>query len=211
MDLKPSHLPLIKMLVFVFAGVIFPVFMLGASAYNLYQTSNQFKEMSQQQLSIKELNELKNIMKSPYDYGIISIIYMEKQAHKIFIHKQTMKIASMYIGYAVLSVGVMMLFLGIETKKQNDINGNFMGLTFNIKSGSGGIIIFLLGASMIIIPGSINNKYQTPGIPGYGSGAPSNISQIKNNVLYIYQQCNKQTALSKDQCFTQSINSSFKG
>lgn len=55
-------------------------------------------------------------MKNPYDYGIISIIYMEKQAHKIFIHKQTMKIASMYIGYAILIVGVMMLFLVSKQK-----------------------------------------------------------------------------------------------
>lgn len=211
MILKRSSLPLIKTLVFLLTGVIFPVFMLGASAYNLYQTSNQFKEMSQQQISVKELSELKSMMTSPYDYGITSIIYMEKQAHKIFIHKQIMKIASMYIGYAVLSIGVMMLFLGIETKSQNDINGNFMGLTFNIKSGSGGIIVFLLGAIMIIIPGSINNKYQTPGIPAFGAGSSVDIRQIKSNVLYIYQQCNKQTTLPKDQCFTQSINSSFKG
>lgn len=211
MTLKRSSLTFFKTVVFILTGVIFPVFMLCASAYNLHQTSVQFKELSNKQLSLAELNELKNMMKTPYDYGTFSTIYMEKQTHDIFVNKQTMKIAAMYIGYAVLSVGIMMLFLGIETKEQQDINGNFMGLTFNIKSGSAGVIIFLFGAIMVIIPGSINNKYQTPGFPAYSSATSQDSGKLRKSILYLYQKCNEQQSIPKDQCFTQSINKSFGG
>lgn len=202
----------IKKIAFLTLGIIFPLFMLGASIYNLHSTSNRLSLLNEQRSAVSEMQSIKALIKTPNDYSIFSMMYLEQQTHDALILKQIMKITSMYIGYAVLSIGVMMIFLGVETKSQSDINGNLIGLTFNVKSGSAGVIVFLFGAIMVLMPGVLGNSYKTPGIPSFNSNnidttvySTPETQEYKSQILSIYQLCQTLPDDKRDTCFQQSI------
>lgn len=83
-----------------------------------------------------------------------------------------MKNTVMHIGYATISLGLSLILLGIkEENGGGEAKIAAPGITFDVKTGSTGAYVFVIGALMATVGGSLPNKYQGSTIPVYDKTA----------------------------------------
>ena len=82
------------------------------------------------------------------------------------INKQIMKVTIMQIGFAVISVGMMFIVLGINDGGASG-GAEVSGFKFDFKSGSTGVVVFVVGALMATAGGVLKNDYNTVPIPEF--------------------------------------------
>ncbi|GGD00204.1 hypothetical protein GCM10011396_54650 [Undibacterium terreum] len=119
------------------------------------------------------------------DYLLYSLMQSEYANLKTMTNKQIMKVAVMHIGFAIISVGLMFIVLGIN-EGGVDGSGESTGVKFNLKIGSTGVALFASGALMSGAAGLLINEYKTVSIPTYAGGATQ--GDIRDMAL-IYSQC----------------------
>lgn len=114
---------------------------------------------------------------SANDYAFATTVYLESSNEYVMESKLRTKQVVVTIGFAVMSLGLALLLLGID-------GGGFEGevagtgpATIKLKAVSSGITVFLLGAALSGGGAFISNAYGTVGGPSYvsesdGAGPP---------------------------------------
>jgi hypothetical protein len=82
-----------------------------------------------------------------------------------FINKQKMKTSVMFIGLAVICIGMSFIMLGVN-QGGGELSSN-SELNFNLTIGSTGLAAILIGAYLVFSGGTTNNEYRPGGIPGF--------------------------------------------
>ena len=137
------------------------------------------------------------------DYALFSLLYVEHANQKTMINKQVMKTAIVNIGFAVMSIGLMLIVLGIE-RGGADSTVTVRDISFNIKTGSSGVAIFIVGAIMATLGGVLKNDYQTSQIPDYEHVPERPLSPALLQSREAYSKCSTYGE-SFETCFAQAF------
>ena len=108
-----------------------------------------------------------------FDYGFASLVLTETSNRQVMLNKQYMKMAVVHVGFAVLSVSLMFIFMGIEAGGIDlTVAHEPSKLSAAAKITSTGVLVFVLGAAMVTVGGVLPNEYTASEIPAYNA-APS--------------------------------------
>lgn len=157
----------IKLIASIVFGIFLPVLIL----FQAYSGMASLKDDVVYNVTTSDLamnlGEAKENLDNPNDYALFSLLYVEHANQKTMINKQILKTSVMHIGFAVISIGMMLIILGIE---QGGVEGAFssQGVSFDFKTGSTGVAVFCVGALMATIGGVLKNEYTTSTIPSFG-------------------------------------------
>lgn len=110
------------MLQFNYIWCFFPV----AILFQSYQGITSLRSDVSYRTTIEDLSDnffsVKEKIDSANDYALYSLLYVEHANQKTMLNKQVMKPTIVLIGFAVISVGMMLIILGIHEKEgSNDI------------------------------------------------------------------------------------------
>jgi hypothetical protein len=143
--------------------------------------------------------EAKPHLQGANDYALYSIIAAERTNQSVVINKQIMKIVVMQIGFAVASIGIMFIILGISDGGADGVVG-WGTFKFDFKTGSTGVVVFVLGAAMATAGGVLKNEYATVPIPGFvqAVGAPTGPDP---QTLSDFKQCRQFGGAVAQECF----------
>lgn len=120
------------------------------------------------------------------DYALLALADSERANLAVTINKQVMKIVVIYMGFAVMSFGIMFIVLGF-TDGPVRLDGAGAGMTLNVQFSSVGAAVFVLGAAMSAGGGLLRNEYRTVGLPQFrdASGTP----KLQGRVGEVVGQC----------------------
>jgi len=138
------------------------------------------------------------------DYALFSLMFVEHGNQRTMINKQRTKTAVVNIGFAVLSIGMMLIILGFEGRKDQNMDAGvaFGELKFNLKTGSAGIGIFVIGAMIATLGGVLKNDYQTSQIPQFEGTRNGDAAGLYAKSIEAYKACSAKTS-GVELCFTQ--------
>ena len=188
----------------VIFGVIFPVIILFQSYLSINSLRDDVAYKTTMAELVSNLSDAKKYLLSANDYALYSLLYVEHANKKTMINKQVMKSTVVYIGFAVISVGMMLIILGIKEEGETgaEAHAEAGGIKFDFKTGSTGVAMFCVGAVMATIGGVLKNDYQTSEIPKYESMAISGSRIAYQKSIAAYRSCSKQ-GKNFEPCFSQ--------
>lgn len=182
-------------------GVIVPAIILFQSMMGLAALSTSINEADKEDV-VSLTSKLKSINPNGNDYSFVSLINSERSNKKVMVSKQIMKVSVMQIGFAVISLGMMLIVLGINDGGI-EASADHQRLRFDFKTGSSGIVIFLVGASMAAAGGILKNDYTTVQLPNYlYISSSQELPANDKNILHNYQECKLRYATRLEECFT---------
>ena len=148
-------------------GLIIPVYLLINVSHSISKLNEEINMKEGLNEVIINFKKIKVDLKTPDDYALISMLAAENANQKTMINKQIMKVAVIQIGFSVISIGLFFIVLGFNDGgvDANAGNGEF---TFNVKTGSTGLVAIIIGASMATMGGIMKNEYRTVQVPIYG-------------------------------------------
>ncbi|CAH1202628.1 conserved membrane hypothetical protein [Candidatus Nitrotoga sp. BS] len=147
-------------------GVIVPLVILAQAYVGLASLSTNINNTKTSDDLVHTLSTVKKSLSNGNDYALFSLLYTENANQKTMINKQIMKVTIMQIGFAVSSVGMMLILLGFNDGGASG-TAEVSGMKFDFKSGSTGVVAFLAGALMATAGGVLKNDYATVPIPEY--------------------------------------------
>lgn len=168
-------------------GVVVPLFILAQAYIGLASLGKDVGYTNTQDDLIQTLSTAKQSLANGNDYALFSLLYTEHANQKTMVNKQIMKVAIMQIGFAVTSIGMMLIILGFNDGGASG-STEVSGMKFDFKSGSTGVVVFLAGALMATAGGVLKNDYNTVPIPEYVY-VESNQDHTKSINAYI--ECKK--------------------
>jgi len=180
----------------VIFGVIFPVYVLFQAYQGVAGLQNNVSYNKTLTQLVADFADAKKNIDSVNDYALFSLMYVEHGNQKTMINKQTMKAAIVHIGFAVMSIGMMLLILGIN-------NGGIEGsagtenLKFDFKTGSTGIAVFVIGSVMATVGGILKNEYSSSTIPMYEGAGNEQYAKSVN----AYKSCFTSKSENPEKCF----------
>jgi hypothetical protein len=137
------------------------------------------------------------------DYALVSLINAESTNQKTMINKQIMKSAVVQIGFAVISIGMMFVVLGFSGGGL-DVQAKSEGITFDVKTGSTGLAVVVIGAVMVTLGGVLKNDYSTVELPGF-LGADSRDIKFIESAFKACEKAGNESAA----CFWSFANRTF--
>ena len=191
----------------VLFGVVFPVYVL----FQAYQGISSLKDDVAYKNSttglVGEFADVSTNMHSANDYALFSLMYVEYANQKTMINKQIMKATIIHTGFAVISIGMMLIILGIN---EGGIEGSAEAgsINFDFKTGSTGAGVFVIGALMATAGGVLKNDYSTSKIPMYGEVGP-NANYARS--INAYKSCYAKNAEHPERCFVSLFMQINKG
>lgn len=194
----------IRNLAVIIFGVIFPVVIL----FQAYMGINSLRNDVAYKTTISDLvtnfSDSKKHLLNANDYALYSLLYVEHANQKTMINKQVMKSTVVHIGFAVISVGMMLIILGIKEEGASGAEAEIEahGIKFDFKTGSTGVAMFCVGAIMATIGGVLKNEYQTAEIPSYVSINQPAVLIDFNKSIEAYKACS-QKGDDFETCFSQ--------
>ena len=149
-------------------GVVVPLFILAQAYIGLASLGKDVGYTNTHEDLIHTLSTAKQslALANGNDYALFSLLYTENANQKTMINKQIMKVAVMQIGFAVTSIGMMLIILGFNDGGASGV-AEVSGMKFDFKSGSTGVVVFFAGALMATAGGVLRNDYNTVPIPEY--------------------------------------------
>jgi hypothetical protein len=199
-------------LAIIFFGVLVPIALLFAAYHNLEEVSKGLKNYDSAAELQQHYTSLNKTLASANDYILFSLMYVEQSNQKTMLNKQAMKLTIIYIGFAVMSIGLMFMMLGINDGG-GEGGGKLAGTEFNFKTTSTGLIVFIAGALMASGGALLNNQYITAAIPGYiqvfNKSETSNHDKSEKLVA-LYKSCRKYDEGKFQQCLAAMIKSLYK-
>ncbi|MDH5668829.1 MAG: hypothetical protein OEY86_12530 [Nitrospira sp.] len=182
-------------------GVVFPSLVIFQAYAGISSLRDNVAYQTTGNSLIDNFQSAKKHISSANDYALFSLLYVEHANQKTMINKQVMKVSIVHIGFAVISVGLMLIILGIQ---EGGVEGGIdvQGLKFDFKTGSTGVAMFCIGAIMATVGGVLKNDYQTSEIPKYET-----VSHVENISPYsesidAYKSC-KNMKGNFETCFAQ--------
>lgn len=150
----------------VLFGVILPVAILAHAYFGLMSLRDAVTGDLRTSGAAQTLKAIQPSLRNGNDYGLASLLAAEHTNQAVVINKQVMKVAIMQVGFAVISLGLMLIVLGITDGGGHGKLG--LGeLSFDFKTGSTGVLVFVIGAAMATAGGVLKNDYKTVPIPTY--------------------------------------------
>jgi hypothetical protein len=159
---------IIREISIVILGIVFPVILLFQAYQGMGEINATFQPGNDMFAILKNMPKSVQELHSVNDYEMLSMVFLETSNARVVMNKQRMKIAVIHIGFAVISIGLMMVMLGFDAggiEATGSIKEDVAPV--NIKVASTGVLVFLLGAGMSAAGGLMPNLYQTLGIPNY--------------------------------------------
>ncbi|MFT4503162.1 hypothetical protein [Caballeronia sp. 15711] len=151
----------------LFFGVILPVVVLFQAYMTLYAMPKTIPghEMDVVQTfgDVKKLASDSNIAN---DYALFAMLFAEQSNKQAIVNKQLLKVVIIQVGFAVISVGLMFIILGISDGGAT-FGGKGGGISVDLKTGSTGLVTFVIGAAMAAGGALIPNEYTTVGAPDF--------------------------------------------
>ena len=184
-------------------GVVFPLVVLVQAYQGIASLNNNVGYNTTVEDLVGHFSKTKSSLSTENDYALFSLLYVEHANQKTMINKQIMKVAIVHIGFAVISIGMMLIILGInDSGMEGKASAN--GIDFDFKTGSTGVAVFVIGAIMSTAGGVLKNDYQTSEIPMYSGTIKSSSKGAKyNEIVNAYQVCEEQTETPTKDCFMQ--------
>lgn len=191
-------------------GMVIPVILLINAFLGVKQLSNQINLGENASGLIQQFDIARKSIKNINDYALFSLMYIENVGQKTILSKQLMKIVIIHIGFATMSIGIMLIILGIN---QGGIDGlsELSVLKFDFKTGSTGVVVFVVGSIMALAGAIYPNKYVTSQIPVYSQLIPNATELEKVKKLHIksvnaYNLCMKNYPEESKKCFNQMFS-----
>ena len=188
-----------RLIVIVIFGVIVPVIILFQAYQGTSYLSKNLPYTDTPDDLVKTFSAAKLSINNANDYALFSLLYTEHANQKTMINKQIMKVSVMQIGFSVISIGMMLIVLGINAGGIEGV-GEANGIKFDIKIGSTGIAVFLVGSVMATVGGVLKNDYTTGQIPKYVFES----STKEHETIARYKQCKEQKEVNFERCFLAS-------
>ena len=154
-----------SIVIIICLGLIFPVYSMWQASLGINNLTKDIHYNTTLDDLTKKFIKIKKNMSNGNDYAFFSLLYTEHTNQKTMINKQITKSTIVQTGFAAISIGIMLILLGINDGGL-DATTDTNSFKFNIKTGSSGIAIFTLG-SIMILAGSLKNEYKTVPIPEY--------------------------------------------
>lgn len=182
-------------------GIIVPMVVLAQAYVGLADLGATVGRDAYAASPAKMLAEAKPALASANDYALFSLLSAEHTNQVVVTNKQVMKITIMQIGFAVISLGMMLVILGI-----NDGGGSgaasVLDLKFDFKTGSTGVLVFVVGAAMATAGGVLKNDYTTVPLPGYVA-QPTATGDA--DIRAMYATCKANAGANYAACFAKSF------
>ena len=210
-SIKVKQLKVFGILIF---GLISPTAILSAAYFQL----NKSTELIDADTSIAAVTanfaEVQEKLKYFNEYTLFSLMLVEANNLKSIINKQHMKNTVVHIGFATISLGLAFVLLGIkEEKGGGSVSMNSMAVSFDMKTGSTGAYVFVVGALMATVGGSLPNQYKGSGIPVYDKDQFKDETQrlvyIGIKAQSIKSHCENQA--DADRCVSEKLASLLEG
>ena len=103
-----------RLIVIVIFGVIVPVIILFQAYQGTSYLSKNLPYTDTPDDLVKTFSAAKLSINNANDYALFSLLYTEHANQKTMINKQIMKVSVMQIGFSVISIGMMLIVLGIN-------------------------------------------------------------------------------------------------
>jgi hypothetical protein len=157
---------LVKRLTILLFGVVFPVIVL----FQAYQALGTLRKDIKEDINVVQMfSDFKKLTTESTiadDYALFSVMYVEQSNKQSIISKQLLKVVIMQVGFSVISIGLMFIILGINDGGAT-LAAEGGGGKFDFKTGSTGLVAFVIGAAMAAGGALLPNRYETVGIPSY--------------------------------------------
>lgn len=134
------------------------------------------------------LAKARETLRDGNDYSLFAMLSAERVNHSVVISKQRMKIVVMQIGFAVASIGLMFIMLGINDGG-GAVTGQGGGIGIDFKTGSTGALVFVVGAAMATAGGVLKNEYHTADVPQFGLNVADPASAAFAKMASRHAQC----------------------
>lgn len=197
----------LKLLAILFLGFIFPIALIFQSYIGMQTLTSDFKTTSKNEGAVSEVQQLKKLITTSNDYNFASLVFLENKNFEVMKRKQIMKVTVIQLGYAMMSIGLMLIMLGFEDK-EHALSGGWDSFKLDFKTGSTGALVIVIGAVMATLGGVLKNDYGNNAIPPYKTYQESTRN---DEVTSIYNGCiemNKQNSGAAE-CFINSYKLSF--
>lgn len=197
---QSRHKRIVNYLVSIIFGLVIPVFLLVGAYGSASKLSNDI-QMDPSLTPPNVMAAAKKVVTSPNDYVLLSWVYGEYANEKTMVNKQIMKVTIINIGLAVLSIGLMLIILGI-----NDGGGELSAASgdfkFDFKTGSTGALILFLGSGMALAGGTMKNDFAVGELPVYEGTAHASMPSTSSTDIEFMKSCQKDHPQDVANCFT---------
>lgn len=155
----------------IFSAILFGLIIPGIITFNVMTNLSQLEESINSKQNHQDLVDIYIQIKAEIEeqnqYALASYMFASAANQNTLINKQIMKTVAIHIGFAVLSFGVLFIILGIN-QGPISVSGSLPDTTsIDIKSGSLGVGVMLIGAFMVTTAAIHKNEYRTVTIPAF--------------------------------------------
>lgn len=144
------------------AAVIFGFALPVAILYQAYSAMEQLGETLRSADGFPLLDKFPKLqphLTRPEDYMLASQIVAESASQRTMINKQVMKASAMHVGFATMSLGLMLVLLGFKEYQQAQVTAG--GITVDLRRVTSGALVFLAGSAMTAAAALTPNEYRT--------------------------------------------------
>lgn len=148
-------------------GLLLPT-LIAYNAHTKIETAQRTVEKATGTSFIFKLFDSRNeLFEEPSDYSIVALADSERANLAVMINKQSMKLVVIYMGFSVMSFAMMFILLGFTDGPVNAV-GEGGGIKVDVRFGSIGAAVFVVGAGMAAAGGLLKNEYETVKLPNFG-------------------------------------------
>jgi len=162
-----ATLKIARLLAFLVLGLALPTVLIFQAHESMGRMSEVASDGNDIATVLRSLPASVQNLRSQNDYALLSIAMVEASNQRTMLTKQRMKMSVMHIGFAVISLGLMMLVLGLEAGGVEVIGGPSQSLSLNLKTTSTAVTAIVLGAAMSAAGALMPNQYTTVSVPPY--------------------------------------------
>lgn len=149
-------------------GIAIPVWQLVEAHASISLLGETLKKLDGYPL-IAEFRALQPSLSKVDDYRLASQVIAESASQRAMVNKQVMKATAMQIGVATMSVGLMLVLLGV--RERHSISVKFAGFALDLPQVTTGAMVFVAGGAIAGAAALMPNSYRTVGLPWYGNDA----------------------------------------
>jgi len=182
-------------------GVLFPVLVLIQAYGALSKLTPAIVAWRDANSAEEAFARIQPKLRSANDYALYTVMRLEATNNAVVTNKQVMKVVIMHLGFAVVSVGLMFVVLGIEAKDGGEGGVEVAGLKVDFKTASTGVLVFVVGATMVTLGGVLRNEYATVGVPEYVLEGKDPNAEAS---LERFRFCKANNQASLSDCFAQA-------
>lgn len=164
-------MPRYRMLAIGIFGVAAPLVLLGLAAFLMWSIGPEVRAGLDPRAGVTAYEQLRPVLGGPEDYTLAAYLYAEAANKQVMLTKQVMKVVVIHIGFAVASVGIMLVMLGFGRDEASTVSGETAAGKVNVRLASFGALVFVAGALLAGVAGIMPNSYQGTGQPVFGGSS----------------------------------------